>query len=396
MQSFLQNNSLAWRRIFIDYMQTMAKLDKDGKLADLLRINRNLSKKLFRLDAVFNALHESVLVMALDNSISFANETAKKTLSMPDNFESYPIFKIIPDLKPDLDSVRSSLSPITKEFQISYPVPRYLKAYIVPLESEFANEEPLCVIILSDATKEKLSEKETIDNERINSILKLASAIAHEIGNPLNSMGIHLQLINRLAAKIDDEALKAKISDSIGICRSEISRLDSIVKNFLKAVRPQKALLIECDALKPLLETVKSLQAQLQDSNIAADIQVPSQLPTVFADEALLRQLYFNLLKNSIEAIGADGQITIKTSFDDAFLNLLFCDTGCGISAKDLTRIFEPYFTSKANGNGLGMLIVENIVKAHNGKISIESKVGRGTKITVSLRRAHPEIRQIQ
>ena len=374
----------------------MAKLDKNGKLADLLRINRNLSKKLFRLDAVFNALHESVLVMALDNSISFANETAKKTLSMPDNFESYPIFKIIPDLKPDLDSVRSSLSPITKEFQISYPVPRYLKAYIVPLESEFANEEPLCVIILSDATKEKLSEKETIDNERINSILKLASAIAHEIGNPLNSMGIHLQLINRLAARIDDETLRAKIFDSIDICRSEISRLDSIVKNFLKAVRPQKALLVECDALKPLLETVKSLQAQLQDSNIAADIQVPSQLPTVFADEALLRQLYFNLLKNSIEAIGADGQITIKTSFDDAFLNLLFCDTGCGISAKDLTRIFEPYFTSKANGNGLGMLIVENIVKAHNGKISIESKVGGGTKITISLRRAHPEIKQIQ
>ena len=109
-----------------------------------------------------------------------------------------------------------------------------------------------------------------------------------------------------------------------------------------------------------------------------------------------MRQLYFNLLKNSIEAIGADGQITIKTSFDDEFLNLVFCDTGCGISAKDLTRIFEPYFTSKANGNGLGMLIVENIIKAHNGKISIESKVGSGTKITISLRRAHPEIRQIQ
>ncbi len=143
------------------------------------------------------------------------------------------------------------------------------------------------------------------------------------------------------------------------------------------------------------MEVLKTLEIQLEEHEILVNIQSEQITPNILGDSMLLQQLYFNIIKNAIEAIGAKGQIKIEISSDDEFLNIAFIDNGCGMSQENISRIFEPYYTNKEGGNGLGMLVVENIVKSHNGKIQLDSEMGIGTKLCISLRRTTPVLKRL-
>ncbi|MFI3291320.1 MAG: ATP-binding protein [Opitutales bacterium] len=368
---------------------------KKGKLLRLLKLNKRLADEVLEFQTIFNSLEESVIVFNKEGKISFANNSSKKLLGIPEIYENYPLYKLIPSLELDIENFQGRV--LRREFQVSYPEDRYLKSYLLSFkQSEATFEyEKLWVIILSDTTKERIVAEELIENEKINSILDLASGIAHEIGNPLNSMSIHLQLVKRSLAKIDDEKLRGQIENSIEICKSETKRLDGIVKNFLKAIRPQKAILVEMNAISPLMEVLKTLEIQLSKQEISINIQSENIPPAILGDFTLLQQLYFNIIKNAIEAIGSKGNIDIKITSDDEFLNLAFIDNGCGMSQENISRIFEPYYTNKEEGNGLGMMLIENIVKSHNGKIALESQEGIGTMLTISLRRSSPVLKRL-
>lgn len=376
-------------------MVSMEIFGKNGKLLRLLKLNKRLSDEVLEFQTIFNSLEDSILVFNKDGLISFANNASKKLLGIPENYESYPLFNLIANLKEDIEEYQTKGKVVRREFQVKYPEDRYLKSYLLSFKDSTQEQDKLWILILSDSTKDKIVAEEIIENEKINSILNLASGIAHEIGNPLNSMSIHLQLIKRSLAKIQDDRLRQHIGNSIDICMSETNRLDGIVKNFLKAIRPQKAILLEINAISPLMEVLKTLEIQLEEQEIRVDIQSEQIPPTILGDSTLLQQLYFNIIKNAIEAIGAKGQIKIEISSDDEFLNIAFIDNGCGMSQENISRIFEPYYTNKEGGNGLGMLVVENIVKSHNGKIQLDSEMGIGTKLCISLRRTTPVLKRL-
>ena len=175
---------------------------------------------------------------------------------------------------------------------------------------------------------------------------------------------------------------------------AEVKRLDTIIENFLKALRPIRPNASECDAFKPLAETLNVLSGELSDIGIKVSVQA-GVIPKVFADEGLLKQLYFNILRNAMEAMDEGGSIKISASSDDDYVKISFADSGCGMDESAMANLFEPYFTTKPDGHGLGMMIIQGIIRAHNGKIDVDSKKGEGTKISIWLPRFERIVRRL-
>lgn len=371
----------------------MAAADGDS-IANLLRKNKRLSRELSRMETVFNAIRSAIVVCDCAGEIIFANSYAGDLLGI--GAADVSIFKLLPGMDAAVsDAARGSYA--LREFEISYPERKMLSAQIIPFDF---GDGGTFALILNDVTREKLSTEERIESEKLSSLLNLASGVAHEIGNPLNSINIHLQLamrrLKKLAEKLPGDGLVEGVRESVEICSSEVSRLDSIIENFLKALRPMRPDMADCDPIKPLAETLKTLDAELENLGVSVAVNVDAPLPTVYADANLLKQLYFNILHNAMEAMDAGGDITVRALADDDFVKISFADTGCGIDEDGMSKLFHPYYTTKTDGHGLGMTIIQAIVRAHGGKIDVESGPDRGTTVTVSFPRAHRRIRTLR
>lgn len=371
----------------------MAAVDGDS-IANLLRKNKRLSRELSRMETVFNAIRSAIVVCDCAGEIIFANSYAGDLLGI--GAADVSIFKLLPGMDAAVsDAARGSYA--LREFEISYPERKMLSAQIIPFDF---GDGGTFALILNDVTREKLSTEERIESEKLSSLLNLASGVAHEIGNPLNSINIHLQLamrrLKKLAEKLPGDGLVEGVRESVEICSSEVSRLDSIIENFLKALRPMRPDMADCDPIKPLAETLKTLDAELENLGVSVAVNVDAPLPTVYADANLLKQLYFNILHNAMEAMDAGGDITVRALADDDFVKISFADTGCGIDEDGMSKLFQPYYTTKTDGHGLGMTIIQAIVRAHGGKIDVESGPDRGTTVTVSFPRAHRRIRTLR
>lgn len=367
----------------------------DGdSIANLLRKNKRLSRDLSRMETVFNAIRSAIVVCDCAGEIIFANSYAGDLLGI--GAADVSVYKLLPGMDEAVsDAARGSYA--LREFEISYPERKMLSAQIIPFDF---GDGGTFALILNDVTREKLSTEERIESEKLSSLLNIASGVAHEIGNPLNSINIHLQLamrrLKKLAEKLPGDGLIEGVRESVEICSSEVSRLDSIIENFLKALRPMRPDMADCDPIKPLAETLKTLDAELENLGISVAVNVDAPLPTVYADANLLKQLYFNILHNAMEAMDAGGDITVRALADDDFVKISFADTGCGIDEEGMSKLFQPYYTTKTDGHGLGMTIIQAIVRAHGGKIDVESGPERGTTITVSFPRAHRRIRTLR
>lgn len=371
----------------------MAAADGDS-IANLLRKNKRLSRELSRMETVFNAIRSAIVVCDCTGEIIFANSYAGSLLGI--GAADISIFKLLPGMDGAVsDAARGSYA--LREFEISYPERRMLSAQIIPFDF---GDGGTFALILNDVTREKLSTEERIESEKLSSLLNLASGVAHEIGNPLNSINIHLQLamrrLKKLEEKLPEGGLVEGVRESVEICSAEVSRLDSIIENFLKALRPMRPDMADCDPIKPLAETLKTLDAELENLGVSVAVNVDAPLPTVYADANLLKQLYFNILHNAMEAMDAGGDISVRAVADDGFVKISFADTGCGIDEEGMSKLFQPYYTTKTDGHGLGMTIIQAIVRAHGGKIDVESGPNRGTTVTVSLPRAHRRIRTLR
>jgi signal transduction histidine kinase len=250
-------------------------------------------------------------------------------------------------------------------------------------------------MILRDITEDRRSEQQTIESERLNALTLLAAGVAHEIGNPLNSLHIHLQLMQRQAQKLDGAA-RAELEESIDIARSEVSRLDSIVTQFLRAIRPSKPQFQPENVNNLVDEAVRFFAPEIQDRDIVVEQELRSDLPLLQLDRDQMKQAFYNVIKNSFEAMKRRGILRIRTDRDDTHVLVSFTDTGGGMSPENLSHVFEPYFTTKASGSGLGLLIVRRIVREHGGELSIESNEGKGLTLTIRLPHIDKRVRMLE
>jgi two-component system, sporulation sensor kinase E len=376
-----------------------------GRLDQLDSVNlTNLVQRLARERAVFedifNTLQEGVLVISPDGEIEYANRAAHRLIGLnAAELSGQTLWRLVPGLRPSLEPALAdgALPVVAREFELTYPEPRTVRLYMVPFQREDPFEGRRYAVILTDVSRDKASTEERIENERTSSILLLAAGVAHELGNPLNSLNIHLQLIERKLRKLQAAAQDVDaLTDSIAICQDEVSRLDGIINHFLEAIRPQPPDLTELHLLEVLDEVLRFHQSELADRDIKVDVEASPDLPVIMADRNQLKQVFFNVIKNAMEAMEPGGLLHLKTRSDDNAVYLIFGDTGTGIKQEDLLRLFEPYHTTKPGGNGLGLMIVQRIMKEHGGQVGVESKAGVGTVVTLDFPRKDRRVKVLE
>lgn len=380
-----------------------------GRVEALDSVNlTNLVQRLARergvFEEIFNTLQEGVLVISADGRIEYANASAQRLIGLgDDDLSGQTLWRLVPGLRPSLEPALNSdglsaLPLVAREFELTYPEPRSVRLYMVPFRGEARVTARRFAVILSDITRDKQTTEARIESERTSSILLLAAGVAHELGNPLNSLTIHLQLIARrlkkLKAKPDKEA--AALDDSIEVCQAEVRRLDGIITNFLEAIRPRPPELVETRLPEMLDEVLRFQQGELADRGIEVEAETAADLPPVMADRNQLKQVFFNIMKNAADAMQPGGRLRIRSRADDDSVYLLFGDSGAGIKQEDLVKLFQPYHTTKAGGHGLGLMIVQRIMRDHGGQIGIESKEDVGTLVTLQFPRKDRRVRMLE
>lgn len=364
------------------------KLDPDSVQAQFVR----LSAERGLMETIFHALREGILVLNADGRVLFANRAVCRMLGLD---EKKTAGRLLSKLVRNLDGqefVRAGRAGdwtlASREIEISYPEHRFLSVYLAPLSEASADG---VVMILRDTTRERDHAAEMVESERLNAVLMLAAGVAHEIGNPLNALSIHMQLMDRKLRKLPpDEA--APLKQLVDVARGEIDRLDRILSQFIKAVRPTLPQFARESLPALARETLESLSAEIHDRNIRLEFDEPEDLPTAWVDAGQVRQAFFNVMHNAIQAMGDGGVLRVSFASADRLVGIAIEDTGPGISANRMGDLFEPFQTTKANGNGMGLMIVQRILRDHGGTIMVDTQPG-GTRIQLNFQRDDQRVR---
>ena len=246
------------------------------------------------------------------------------------------------------------------------------------------------IIKIEDITQKRTKEVLSRRMENMSGLTNLAAGMAHEIKNPLGAIGIHIQLIQRVIKKHREEHLD--------IVNQEIERLNKLVMDFLFAVRPVKAELILKDPSAILKNIIDFFSPEFGRAHVVVSLRMPEKSIRLLIDEKLFREVIINIAQNAFAAIkerytecseisescrSCPGKIDFIAAVKGDNYVISIADNGSGIDEKDIPRIFEPYYTTKANGTGLGMTMAYKIIKEFNGDIQVESHKNEGTKISI-------------
>lgn len=322
------------------------------------------------------------VVIAKGEQILFANDTAVKLIGAEDkqdiigknafDFLDSPYIDLI---KKRVKDVESGAAVEFVEVELVRKDGTKIEVEIKAIPAIYQNE-PARHIIIRDIMEKKRTQKLLVQSEKLSVAGQLAAGIAHEIRNPLTAIKGFIQLM---------EADHKYNSGYLGIISSEVNRIELILSELLLLSKPQ-AMNFKKRDITNILEHVKALiDTQAILNNIEMTIEYLTEIPEVYCDENQLKQMFINFLKNSVEAMPKGGRITIevqKTKGEQ--LEICFIDQGCGIPKKHLDRIGQPFFTTKENGTGLGLMISMQIVENHKGTIKISSGE-TGTTIRVRL-----------
>jgi signal transduction histidine kinase len=334
-----------------------------------------------------------VILLDPQGVIGFVNHAASRFFGLdPARAAGEPLSSQVRGL--DWESLGKPGRTISRDLEVFYPDHRFLNFYLAPIDGGAESGETLgYVMLVRDLTSTRAEAEETLESERLNALTLLAAGVAHEIGNPLNSLDIHLQLLNRKLRKLPPGE-RQPLEEHLATARGEIRRLDSILKQFLQAVRPTTPRRERQDIHALLHETLRLLEPELTSRNIRIELDLAPSLPPAVIDGGQFQQVFYNLIRNAYQALPAgNGRIAIRSRVNDFEYVLSIEDNGTGISPEHMGAVFEPYRTTKSSGTGLGLLIVRRIIREHGGEIAIESQENHGTRVILHLPRAERSVR---
>jgi PAS domain S-box-containing protein len=344
------------------------------------------SAEIFRLETVLDSLPSGILVCDEKHSLIMANKSSLRLLPLSDT-EGGPLWELVTDehIAAFLQrTLQSGDRVVEQEMDVEMlGVGRLLLISVHPLVDQRRITGSL--VYVEDITEKRGKEAHLRRAENLASLTTIAAGVAHEIKNPLGAISIHLQLMQKKLAKENNENPDPVINKYFGILNEEVDRLNHIVVDFLFAVRPMLLELREKN-INPLIDELAELvRAELEEAHIRLLLELDEKLPHALIDERYMKQVLLNLIKNAQAAMPNGGLLTIATQTSDNEIRISICDTGAGISAENLKKIFDPYFTTKDNGTGLGLTLVFKIIREHQGEISVESREGEGTNFEIIL-----------
>ncbi len=347
---------------------------------------QNLIERLTRekgfMENVFSALREGMFVLEPSGIITYINPAACQLFGLKqDDVIGSSLEKCVRGLT--LEGLAKPDAVVSRDFEIFYPENRYLNFYISPITSIVEKKDTHLgyVLLIRDITETRQETAEAIETEKLNALTFLAAGVAHEIGNPLNSLNIHLQLMERKLRKLSDSD-RNDLEDCLQTAQGEIQRLDGILRQFLQAIRPTPPERKLTDLHHILKDTVQLLKPELEARFVKIHLNLTETLPLMQLDPDQVKQAFFNLIKNAFQALPASGgNISLTTESRDYEVVMTVSDDGPGISAEVMGSLFEPYKTTKSGGTGLGLLIVRRILHSHGGEIEVDTTLGEGTQV---------------
>ena len=361
-------------------------------------------------DSIFQSLPSGLIIADENFCLTKINKAAERYLPFKSNpedqkSEGIEVWKIIDDeeiarfLKNAFEADRTNISD---EFTVatSGGSVRFLDLYVTPLVQNQNQSKNLIgsIIRIDDVTEKRNQEVLLHRMETLAGLTNVAASVAHEIKNPLGAISIHIQLMQKaIKKKREGDGLlpPPKYSeDYLDVITQEIERLNKIVVDFLMAVRPISAKLELVNPNKILEEFISFFMPEFNEKHIKLESELCACDVRLLLDSKLFREVIVNLSQNAISAISKKfdddesqikGKISIKSRIDSDRYILTFSDDGSGMDEETAGRVFEPYFTTKSNGTGLGMAMSYKIIKEFSGDISLSSTLGEGTCFTISL-----------
>ena len=319
-------------------------------------------------------------LFAPDGTLLFANPSMRTALAG----ESGAIGELLPDSHPYRRAVETALTSGQSQEPSTEELPGGGERLILTHVIRDPGQHPLGVMIVSRNLGYLSHVESTLSYSRkLAAISRLSAGIAHEIKNPLNATMIHLELLKmRLTDKPD-------ATEHLSVIAAQVRRLDEVVQGFLKFTRPEDLRLQPVWVGEIIDELLPIVQAEASKSQVDVRIDVPPTLPPVNADTRMLLQAFLNLALNACQAMPQGGRLRIAArERPNRQVEIVFEDTGVGISADDLSRIFDLYFTTKDHGSGIGLSLVYRTIQLHDGDIEVQSAPGRGTTFSIRLRQA--------
>jgi two-component system, sporulation sensor kinase E len=279
------------------------------------------------------------------------------------------------------DNLRGLDKVLDREFTIGDGYSRTLSLSIMPLVRQ--GKITGNVIHIEDVTDKRAKEARLRRAESLAALTTLTAGVAHEIKNPLGSIGIHIELMKKeMNGKRHIETKKVK--ENLLIIKEEVDRLNRIVMDFLFTVRPMNAELAYGDLNRLVRELLEFLKFELKQADVEVEVELAEPSPQILMDDRYMKQAVLNIIKNAISAMPEGGILKVQTRQSEGSFGLVVRDNGVGIPDENMDKVFEPYFTTKDFGSGLGLTLVYKIVKEHMGDIEVSSKVGEGTSFTLS------------
>ncbi|URT73319.1 PAS domain-containing sensor histidine kinase [Cytobacillus firmus] len=338
------------------------------------------SEQKFRM--IFEGALEGILLWNDQFQIVDINQSGQRMLQMSkEDLVGISLHSILNDCNITDDELKEQIRSIHSDGQSDGNLSITLKSGRKKF-FEFSNKlnifSNISMTTFKDITEKLEMEEQLRKSDTLNVIGELAAGIAHEIRNPMTALKGFIQLL--------EGSVKEDYTMYFNVITTELSRIDSIINEFLILAKPQAVKFVEKDISQIMKETVDLLSAQAVLHNVQFRTYYEQNLPRVFCETNQMKKVFINIIKNAIEVMPKGGYITVSIQKEsDQRVHISIGDEGTGIPAHKIKKLGEPFYTTKERGTGLGLMVTYKIIEEHKGTIEVESKLGQGTVFHIYL-----------
>jgi len=370
------------RKLIRRALKSLDRLDHD-RLNSLVQ---ELVKNNDQLEIVLSSIPGGILVADQYSRVIMINNPARRLLPLSTNDPMDLLVWEVIESKDIATYVKTALEEDRSAPMLDFPIQRRDRSIILSCGVLALVDRGSIVgnmIYIEDVTEYREEDSRLKRAESLASLSTLAAGVAHEIKNPLASMGIHLQLLRRQLNK--EGEIPLHLREPLGVLEEEIERLTNIVSDYLFAVRPQDVRPMKASLNELIRELVQLLRYEMEEAKVRVLPVLSESIPPMPLDEGAMKRALLNLIKNAIIAMPNGGELGLKTRKEQDNVIITVSDTGEGIPEELHGKVFEPFFTTRDTGSGLGLTVVYKVIKEHGGDLHMDSHPGRGSTFRITL-----------